>query len=97
MSETRYNEKEEAFLKDYFPNHTDGSKWNKSEFLSALSEFSNQQLQAEKKRVEKIGEYLNKVDETLMHWEDYFHGEEGKDVTEARFNLNEANKLLENE
>lgn len=39
-------------------------------------------------------EYLEKVDDTLAHWEDYFHGQEGTDVTEARFNLNKVRQQL---
>jgi hypothetical protein len=38
--------------------------------------------------------YLEKIDETLAHWEDYFHGQEGADVTEARFNLNKIRQQL---
>jgi hypothetical protein len=39
--------------------------------------------------------YLEKIDDTLSHWEDYFHGQEGTDVTEARSNLNKVrNQLL---
>ena len=39
-------------------------------------------------------EYLQKVDDTLAHWEDYFHGQEGAEVTEARFNLNKVRQQL---
>ena len=39
-------------------------------------------------------DYLEKIDETLAHWEDYFHGQEGVDVTEARANLDKARKQL---
>lgn len=39
-------------------------------------------------------DYLEKVDDTLAHWEDYFHGQEGTDVTEARYNLNKVREQL---
>jgi hypothetical protein len=39
-------------------------------------------------------DYLEKVDDTLAHWEDYFHGQEGTDVTEARANLDKVRKQL---
>jgi hypothetical protein len=39
-------------------------------------------------------EYLEKIDDTLSHWEDYFHGQEGTDVTEARANLDKVRKQL---
>ena len=39
-------------------------------------------------------EYLEKVDDTLTHWEDYFHGQEGIYVTEARANLDMVRKQL---
>lgn len=41
-----------------------------------------------------ILDYLEKIDDTLSHWEDYFHGQEGTDVTEARYNLDKARKQL---
>lgn len=36
---------------------------------------------------------ISKVDDTLCHWEDYFKGEEGIDVTNARVNLEKVRKL----
>jgi hypothetical protein len=39
-------------------------------------------------------DYLEKIDDTLSHWEDYFHGQEGTDVTEARSNLDKVRKQL---
>ena len=39
-------------------------------------------------------DYLEKIDDTLAHWEDYFHGQEGTDVTEARANLDKVRKQL---
>jgi hypothetical protein len=39
-------------------------------------------------------DYLEKIDNTLSHWEDYFHGQEGTDVTEARANLDKVRKQL---
>ena len=39
-------------------------------------------------------DYLEKIDDTLAHWEDYFHGQEGNDVTEARANLDKVRKQL---
>jgi hypothetical protein len=39
-------------------------------------------------------DYLEKIDDTLSHWEDYFHGQEGTDVTEARANLDKVRKQL---
>lgn len=39
-------------------------------------------------------DYLEKIDETLAHWEDYFHGQELADVTEARANLDKIKKQL---
>jgi hypothetical protein len=39
-------------------------------------------------------EYLEKIDDTLSHWEDYFKGDEGVDVTEARANLDNVRKEL---
>ena len=39
-------------------------------------------------------DYLEKIDDTLSHWEDYFHGQEGIDVTEARANLDKVRKQL---
>ena len=39
-------------------------------------------------------DYLEKIDDTLAHWEDYFHGQEGADVTEARANLDKVRKQL---
>ena len=41
-----------------------------------------------------ILEYLEEVDDTLSNWEDYFHGQEGADVTEARSNLAKVVDLL---
>jgi hypothetical protein len=39
-------------------------------------------------------DYLEKIDDTLSHWEDYFHGQEGTDVTKARSNLDKVRKQL---
>jgi|GEM_PF-6112771 len=39
-------------------------------------------------------DYLEKIDDTLAHWEDYFHGQEGTDVTEARANLGKVREQL---
>ena len=39
-------------------------------------------------------DYLEQIDETLSHWESYFHGQEGKDVTVARANLSKVKELL---
>ena len=39
-------------------------------------------------------DYLEKIDDTLANWEDYFHGQEGTDVTEARANLDKVRKQL---
>ena len=39
-------------------------------------------------------DYLEKIDETLSRWEDYFHGKEGVDVTEARYNLDKIRRYL---
>ena len=39
-------------------------------------------------------EYLEKVDETLSWFESFMHDQEGKDVTEARFNLNKVRAQL---
>ena len=39
-------------------------------------------------------DYLEKIDDTLANWEDYFHGQEGTDVTEARANLDKIRKVL---
>jgi len=39
-------------------------------------------------------DYLEEIDETLSRWEDYFHGQEGIDVTEARSNLDKIRKQL---
>jgi hypothetical protein len=42
----------------------------------------------------KTLDYLEKIDDTLAHWEDYFHVQEGIDVTEARANLDKIRKQL---
>ena len=39
-------------------------------------------------------DYLKKIDDTLENWEDYFHGQEGTDVTEARANLGKVREQL---
>ena len=39
-------------------------------------------------------DYLEKIDDTLANWEDYFHGQEGTDVTEARLNLSKVREQL---
>jgi len=39
-------------------------------------------------------DYLEKIDDTLANWEDYFHGQEGTDVTEARANLGKVREQL---
>jgi hypothetical protein len=39
-------------------------------------------------------DYLEKIDDTLARWEDYFHGQEGTDVIEARANLDKVRKQL---
>ena len=38
-------------------------------------------------------DYLEQIDETLSHWESYFHGQEGRDVTVARANLSKVKEL----
>jgi uncharacterized protein YbaR (Trm112 family) len=42
----------------------------------------------------KTLEYVEEIDETLSRWEDYFHGQEGIDLTEARNNLDKIRKQL---
>jgi hypothetical protein len=42
----------------------------------------------------KTLEYVEEIDKTLSRWEDYFHGQEGIDVTEARNNLDKIRKQL---
>jgi tRNA(Ile2) C34 agmatinyltransferase TiaS len=42
----------------------------------------------------KTLEYVEEIDETLSRWEDYFHGQEGIDVTEARSKLDKIRKQL---
>ena len=42
----------------------------------------------------KTLDYLEKIDDTLGNWEDYFHGQEGTDVTEARANLGKVREQL---
>ena len=43
---------------------------------------------------QEILSLISKVDDTLCHWEDYFKGEEGIDVTNARVDLEKVRKLL---
>lgn len=41
-------------------------------------------------------EYLDEIDDTLSNWEDYFHGEEGRDVTNLRSTLDRLRQILSN-
>lgn len=42
----------------------------------------------------EVNDLLDEVDDKLRGWEDYFHGDQGEDVTRLRFLIDKIKQLL---
>lgn len=58
---------EEKFLNNYCPNHTDESKWNKSELMTIMEEYANKRATAYAKYVNDCLHYLV-TPHTFIDW-----------------------------